>query len=101
MTRGLPTVELITPNCEPGCDPDADESEMSEPGDPNCAWLKRLKNSARKSSPTLSVRTNRLMREKSVFTKSGPESGLRFAVPNSPAAAGVKQPVLKNSLKLW
>ena len=43
-------------------------------GQPNCGWLKMLKNSARKSTfvPSRKDRGMRLMIEKSVFTKSGP-----------------------------
>src|SRR5258708_35083666 len=57
----------------------------------NCAWLKRLKNSARKFKPMFSQgRANCLMTEKSVLTKSGPDSGVRDAFPSSPAAGAAK-----------
>src|SRR5260370_5729482 len=57
----------------------------------NCAWLKRLKNSALKLRPMFSQgRVNCLMTEKSVLTKSGPDSGVRDAFPSSPAAGNAK-----------
>src|SRR5579862_359838 len=39
-----------------------------------------------------------LMAEKSVFTKRGPETGVREALPSSPAGASAKQAVLNHSL---
>src|ERR1700687_5587483 len=76
----------------------------SEPGSPNCAWLKRLKNSARKSSPTRSVSGKRLIKERSVLTKFGPEIGAREASPSPPVSpdlkpAATKQLVLNHSLR--
>src|ERR1700690_2640542 len=50
----------------------------------NCAWLKRLKTSKRKLTPTRSVARKFLISEKSVLTKSGPVTGARFALPSSP-----------------
>src|SRR5882762_8862214 len=70
-------------------------------GSPNWGWLNRLKNSARKSAPTRSVTLKRLMSEKSVFTKPGPESGVREAVPNSPTGAWVKQAGLNHRWGVW
>src|ERR1700732_4757397 len=75
----------------------------SAPGNPNCAWLKRLKNSARKSRPMRSVNRKRLINEKSVFTKFGPETGAREAFPRPPTIpeavpAGTKQLVLNHFL---
>src|SRR5882724_1257635 len=94
----------MTPNCELGCCPTP--AAKSSRGKPNCAWLKRLKNSARKSSPTRSVTTNVLMNERSVFTKLGPEIGAREAFPSPPTIpeavpAGTKQLVLNHWLMLW
>src|SRR5271166_4909581 len=96
-------VVLITPNCELTCWPTP--ADKSSPGKPNCAWLKRLKNSVRKSSPTRSVIRKRLISEKSVFTKFGPETGAREAFPSPPiipefVPAGTKQLVLNHSLRL-
>src|SRR5216684_1608445 len=83
MTRGLFTVEFTEPN--PG-------ELMSFIGDPNCGWLKRLKNSARKFKPIPSRGSaNCLMTEKSVFTKPGPVTGIRDAFPSVPDIGGVKQ----------
>src|SRR5882762_3250039 len=82
----------MTPNWELAVPPKA--CDMSFPGDPNCGWLKRLNISVRKSNPTLSVIRKRLINEKSVFTKFGPETGVREAVPSCPTAAGTKQLVL-------
>src|ERR1700679_2297465 len=74
---------------------------MDETGSANCGWLKRLKNSARKLRPMRSHGSaNCLMREKSVFTKSGPESGVRDAFPSSPLAAAAKAQGLNQSLVL-
>src|SRR5208283_1272803 len=71
--------------------PNCDGALMSEPGRPNCAWLNRLNISTRKSSPIFSLgKANRLMIEKSVFTKSGPESGARDVSPSSPAGGAAK-----------
>src|SRR5713226_1840909 len=86
MRRGLLTVELIAPN------DGALKSGMPRPpaalGVANCVWLKRLKNSALKFRPMFSQgRANCLMTEKSVLTKSGPDSGVRDALPSSPGAA--------------
>ena len=53
--------------------------------------IKRLKNSARKSAPIRSVKRKRLISEKSVFEKCGPERGVRLAVPSWPNGAWVKQ----------
>src|SRR5207253_10142424 len=62
----------------------------------NCASLKRLKISARKSSPMFSQGSaKRLITEKSVFTKFGPEIGARLAVPSSPSGAVAKAQGLK------
>lgn len=75
---------------------------MSLTGMPNCAWLKRLKNSARKFRPMFSQGSaNCLITEKSVFTKSGPMTGTRDAFPSSPEGAGVKQEVLIHRSWLW
>src|SRR5208283_2666976 len=64
---------------------------MSEAGRPNCAWLNKLNISALKSSPILSQGSaNRLMTEKSVLTKFGPEIGARDASPSSPAGGASK-----------
>src|SRR5579862_293148 len=41
-----------------------------------------------------------LIAEKSVFTKPGPETGVRIAVPSSPAAGALKQEVLNHSLSI-
>src|SRR5579864_7953203 len=83
----------------------------SDAGRPNWAWLKRLKISARKSSPVFSQgRAKRLMTEKSVLTKSGPFTGVRLAFPSSPGTAGrpgapepgaTKQLVLNHSPRFW
>src|SRR5712692_3514922 len=87
MTRPTSlTVELIAPN--PGALRSGMKVPPAELGVPNCVWLKRLKNSARKFKPMFSQgRANCLMTEKSVFTKSGPDSGVREAFPSSPGAA--------------
>src|SRR5271167_675577 len=83
MRRGLFTVEDTRPNC--------DGALMSRAGSPNCAWLNKLKNSARKFNPMFSQGSvNCLMTEKSVFTKSGPESGARDVFPSSPVAGTAK-----------
>src|SRR5258708_27338741 len=67
------------------------------PGKPNCGWLNKLKNSVRKSIRIPSRGTKCLMIEKSVFTKSGPESGVRFALPSCPVAGCEKQAGLNHS----
>ena len=88
------TVAERSPNCEalkvaPVPPPKAD-------GVSNCAWLKRLKNSARKSNPIFSHGSaKRLMTEKSVFTKPGPDIGAREVVPNSPVGGATKAQGLK------
>src|SRR5207248_3956627 len=89
MRRRLFNVEVIFPKLN-------DES-ASFPGWPNCAWLNRLKNSARKSRavPSRKGRGKCLMAEKSVFTKSGPYTGARGEFPSSPGAASAKHCVLK------
>src|ERR1700683_4087112 len=70
------------------------------PGAPNCGWLNRLKNSVRKSSRIPSRGSAKcLMTEKSVFTKPGPERGVRFAFPSSPAAGCAKHEAL-NQLEM-
>src|ERR1700745_1703289 len=86
----------MTPNWELTVPPEA--CDMSLPGAPNCAWVKRLKISARKSKPNRSVIANRLINEKSVLTKFGPDAGVRFAVPSCPGVAGAKQLVLNQWL---
>src|SRR6266699_4212190 len=81
--RGLLTVAFTTPHVV---------GELkSPPGFANCAWLKRLKNSARKSKRIVSRIGKCLITEKSVFTKSGPETGARLAFPSSPAGGVAKQ----------
>src|ERR1700723_3696646 len=71
------------------------------PGAPNCGWLNKLKNSARKSIRIPSLGTKCLMMEKSVFTKSGPPTGsVRGALPSSPAAGCEKQAVLNHSARV-
>src|SRR6266481_4043081 len=42
-----------------------------------------------------------LITEKSVFTKPGPERGVREAVPNSPTGAWVKHDVLNHRWVVW
>src|SRR5579871_4002842 len=71
--------------------------EPLPPGAPNCAWLNRLKNSVRKSRRIPSRMAKCFTMEKSVFTKSGPESGVRLALPSSPAAGCEKQDGLNHS----
>src|SRR5581483_1631857 len=90
INRGLFTVSEITPKVE--------GESTSEAGVKNCGWLNRLKNSARNSR---SVRSRNpsgkcLNTEKSVFTKRGPYSGARFALPSVPGCASTKQLVSKN-----
>src|SRR5579862_2280706 len=68
----------------------------------NCAWLNRLKNSARKFKPMFSQGSlNCLMTEKSVLTKSGPVTGSRLALPRSPRGGSTKHAVLNHSLTVW
>src|ERR1700722_15220917 len=68
------------------------------PGAPNCGWLNKLKNSVRKSSRIPSRGSAKcLITEKSVFTKSGPESGVRFELPSSPFAGCEKHAGLNHS----
>src|SRR5580658_8372831 len=70
-------------------------------GEANCAWLKRLKNSARKFRPMFSQGSlNCLITEKSVLTKSGPVTGSRLALPSSPDAGWVKHAVLNHSVSV-
>src|SRR5215470_15536643 len=75
---------------------------MSEFGKPNCAWLNRLKNSARKSTcmPSRYGSLKCLISEKSVLTKSGPDTGVREAFPSSPTGAAAKQEVLNHWLRV-
>src|SRR5690348_9162462 len=56
----------------------------------NCGWLSTLKNSARKSNPSCSRKRKCLIRDKSVFTKRGPDIGVRGALPSSPSGATIK-----------
>src|SRR4029077_20999388 len=82
-TRRVCTLALTEP--KPG-------ELMSPIGDPNCGWLKRLNNSARKFKPIPSRgRANCLMTEKSVFTKPGPVTGMRDALPSWPGVGAGKQ----------
>src|SRR5580704_14739884 len=75
---------------------------MSATGNPNCGWLKRLKNSARKFRPIPSRgNANCLMTEKSVLTKPGPKTGTRFAFPSWPAAGATKHDGLMYCNALW
>src|SRR6516165_7476601 len=93
MTRGLLTVEFTEPN--PG-------ALMSFTGRPNCAWFHRLKNSARKFRPMFSQgRANCLITEKSVFTKSGPYTGTREALPSVRRGGATKQVGLIYWSLLW
>src|SRR5205085_4434187 len=64
------------PNCEP--------SEVLPSGVKNCVWLKRLKNSARKSRCFVSDNGMVFRMAKSVWLMCGPQQMVRLAVPSVP-----------------
>src|ERR1039458_4058523 len=95
MTRGLFTVEDIEPKFGVLMSAYPVAPVL---GRPNCGWLNRLKNSARnfKLMPSRGS-ANCLMTEKSVFAKSGPDTGGRDAFPSSPASGTIKAHGLNQS----
>src|SRR5260370_21051606 len=60
------------------------ESEIFPDGLMNCAWLKMLKNSKRRSNENLSLIAVRFKMPKSVLLNPGPWKNRRLAVPNVP-----------------
>src|ERR1700674_5751470 len=68
----------------------------------NWAWLSRLKNSARNCRfASRKDKGKFLITEKSVFTKRGPYTGARGAVPSSPIEAFAKAHELNQFCRVW
>src|SRR5579864_6781465 len=70
-------------------------AEKSPTGLLNCAWLKTLKNSARKSSDKRSVKCAVLLSDTSKFSRPGPWKKRRLASPGTPNSIPEKTSVEK------